>query len=104
MWEILKKIGFENHIINIIKSMYKNSIATFDWKGIKIKNIKSERGLRQGCTLSPLLFTLVIEELVQRVKKVGVGVKVNQEKLCILTFADDIVLMAEKHGRYAKTA
>ena len=75
--------------------MYRNSMATFDWKGIKIKNIKSERGLRQGCTLSPLLFTLVIEELVQRVKEVGVGVKVNQENLCILTFADDIVLMAE---------
>ena len=75
--------------------MYRETVATFDWKGIKIRDIRTERGLRQGCTLSPLLFTLIMEELVQRVKEVGVGVQVNQEKLCILIFADDVVIMAE---------
>ena len=95
LWEILEKIGLTEHIRKIIKSMYRCTVATYNWNGIEIKGVKSNRGLRQGCTLSPLLFTLIMEELVQRVKKVGVGVPIDQDKLCILTFADDIVLMAE---------
>ena len=48
MWKILERIGLNSHIINIIKSMYRNTVATLDWKGTKIKDIKSERGLKQG--------------------------------------------------------
>ena len=86
---------FNSNIRDILKSMYRNTTANLDWKGLKIKEIKSEKGLRQGCTLSPLLFTLIMEELIWRVKKVGVGVKINKEILCILTFADDVILIAE---------
>ena len=57
--------------------------------------------MRQGCALSPLLFTLIMEELVQRVKKVGVGVPIDQDKLCISTFADDS-LNGRKYGGHAK--
>ena len=57
--------------------------------------MKSERGLRQGCTLSPLLFTLIMEELTQRMKEKEIGIKIGDERLNILLFADDVVLIAE---------
>ena len=102
MWRILDRVGFNEHIINLIRSMYRDTVAKYEWEGIVIDEVKSERGLRQGCTLSPLLFTLIMEELTQRVKKVGVGVKINQEKLCILVFADDVILLAESMGDLQK--
>ena len=96
LWEILERIGLSEHIRKIIKSMYRNTEANYDWNGVEIKEVKSTRGLRQGCTLSPLLFTLVMEELTQRIRnKKNVGIKIGEERLNILLFADDVVLIAE---------
>ena len=95
LWEILEKIGLTEHIRKIIKSMYRCTVATYNWNGIEIKGVKSSRGLRQGCTLFPLLFTLVMEEFTQRIKDKEIGIKIGEEILSLLLFADDVVLMAE---------
>lgn len=95
LWKILEKVGLNTHIINLIKSMYRNTVATYDWKGLMVEEVKSERGLRQGCTLSPMLFTLIMEELVQRIKGLEKGIQINQDILGVLVFADDVVVLAE---------
>ena len=61
----------------------------------KFQRRHCEIGLRQGCTLSPLLFMIVMEELTQRIKKTGVGIRIGKEILNILLFADDVVLLTE---------
>ena len=70
--------------------MYRNTIAKYHWNEVVVDEIKSEIGLRQGCTLSPLLFMIVMEELTQRIKKTGVGIRIGKEILNILLFADDV--------------
>ena len=45
--------------------------------------------------LSSLLFGLYTEELVARVKRLGKGRKVGAEDVCILMYADDIILLRE---------
>ena len=52
------------------------------------------RGVRQGCVLSHLLFSLYTEELAARVRESGIGINING-KLKILLYAADIVLIAE---------
>jgi len=50
----------------------------------------AETGLKQGDALSPILFNLVLEKAVRVMQKEATGVKINQRKIQILGFADDL--------------
>ena len=42
-----------------------------------------------------MLFTLLMEKLTQRIKSKDLGIKIGDERLSMLLFADDVVLLAE---------
>jgi len=47
--------------------------------------------VRQGCTLSPSLFNLYVQEAINKVREViEVGIRINGERIDMLRFADDI--------------
>ena len=52
-------------------------------------------GLRQGCILSPLLFSLFINSIVARLKEAEVGVKCGSKLVSMLLYADDDAIFAE---------
>ena len=50
--------------------------------------------LKQGCLLSPLLFNICIDDLIPDMKLLNRGIEVENDKICILTYADDVILVA----------
>ena len=52
-------------------------------------------GLRQGCILSLLLFSLYINSLVTKLKEAEVGVKCREQLISVLLYANDAVIFAE---------
>jgi exonuclease III len=58
-----------------------------------------ETGVRQGCILSPLLYSIFINDLVKELRKLNAGIGIGDKQLCVLLYADDIVLMAEDMQR-----
>lgn len=56
-------------------------------------NVKS--GLKQGCILSPLLFNIFINDLIDEVKRLNVGIKLDDDIVSVLVYADDIVFMCD---------
>lgn len=51
--------------------------------------------VKQGCPLSPLLFKLIIDQLIERLKKLNIGIQVGEELFCVMVFTDDLVLLRE---------
>ena len=52
-------------------------------------------GLKQGCCLSPVLFNLYINDMVNSITSLGIGVNIGDEVVSVLPYADDLVLLAE---------
>ena len=88
-------VGLSEKIVNIIRSMYEDTKAKYRLGNIETEWVKSERGVRQGCILSPTLFSLYTEELAVRMRRMNAGVKVGTDRLCLLLYADDVVVMSE---------
>ena len=55
-------------------------------------------GLRQGCILSLVLFNLYINDLALYLKALDIGINVGDDKICMLLYADDIVLLANNEN------
>ena len=52
-------------------------------------------GLKQGCSLSSILFNLYINDLIVKINSLDRGIDIDGEKIGILVYADDVVLIAE---------
>ena len=52
-------------------------------------------GVRQGCVMSPILFSLFINGLAKKINAETKGIKVGERRVRLLLYADDIVLLAE---------
>ena len=64
--------------------------GTIDW-------FKIEKGIRQGCLLSPCLFNLYGEHIMRnaRLDELQVGIKIGGRSINNLRYADDTTLTAE---------
>ena len=61
MINTLQQVDIEGTYLNIIKTIYDKPTANIVLNGEKLKPFPLRSGTRQGCTLSPLLFNIVLE-------------------------------------------
>jgi hypothetical protein len=55
--------------LNIVKDIYDKPIANIILNGEKLKTFTLKSGKRQGCSLSPFLFNIVLEFLARRIRQ-----------------------------------
>ena len=96
MIKTLQKMGIEGTYLNIVKAMYDKPTANIILNGEKLKAFPLRSGTRQGCTLSSLLFNIVLEVLATAIKeeKDVKGIQIRKEVKLSL-FADDMMLFIE---------
>ena len=96
MIKTLQKMGIEGTYLNIVKAMYDKPTGNIILKGGKLKSFPRRSGTRQGCSLSPILFNIVLEVLatVIREEKEIKGIQIRKEvELSLL--ANDMILYIE---------
>jgi hypothetical protein len=96
MLDILKHIGVDWRDRRLICELYMKQEAVVRVMGEDSDPCCIGRGVRQGCTLSPLLFSIYAEQMmIEAMDNVNVGVKVRGELLKDVRFADDQGMVAE---------
>ena len=75
--------------------MYSNNMCAIMLQNYVTPWFESSIGIRQGCCLSPTLFTLFINDLAQDLKCNHRGVNIGECSCCVLLYADDIALIAD---------
>ena len=101
-WKILKKMGIPDHLTCLLRTLYAGLEATIrtgrgttDWFQIG-------KGVHQGCILSPCLFNLYAEYIMQnsRLDEAQAGIKIAGRSISNLRYADDTTLMAESEEEF----
>ena len=90
-------MGIEGTFLNIIKAIYEIPTANIILNGQKLKAFPLRSGTRQGCPLSPLLFRIVLEELVTAIRqeKEIKSIQIGKEEMKLSLFADDMIVYME---------
>ena len=97
LWGCLERMGLGGRVSAFLKAVYTGTSSE-----VKVGEERSKPfrvhvacGLRQGCILSPLLFSLYINSLVNKLKEADVGVMCRGQLISALLYADDAVIFAE---------
>ena len=84
--------------LNIMIYWYLNMQARCIWRNVCSDFFRVLTGTKQGGVLSPRIFALYLDGLVERLRKTGVGCYILGLFLACLLYADDICLLAPSRG------
>ena len=96
LWGKLESLGIQGKILQCIKAVYSDVKCKVKIGGEVGNDFSVTTGLHQGCVLSPLLFSLYVNDLMEVLRCEEIGVRVDNSIIPGLMFADDLVIKAEE--------
>ena len=95
----MKDMGVDKHTIKAVVSTYEKTSTRIQMGNISSENSKLVNGIKQGSVLSPVLFIIYVNDLIEELQKMNVGlnIDINDKRMTIpcLMFVDDIILLAK---------
>ena len=97
LWKILQETGIPGHLTCILRNLYAAQEATVRTGHGTTDLFQIGKGIHQGCILSPCLFNLYAEYIMQnaRLDEAQAGIKIAGRDINNLRYADDTTFMAE---------
>lgn len=100
VWETLQKYNVEEDLLSAIKCIYKKTRNYVVQGNLESKEFITTEGLRQGGSLSPLLFIILMDDIVKEIKtsskQLPIGYRnLKQTGINECAFADDVVIYAK---------
>ena len=99
--KILKERGLPDHLTCLLGNLYAGQEATFGTGQGTMDWFQIGKRVRQVCILSPFLFNLYAEYIMQNagLNEAQAGIKIAGRNIINLRYADDTTLMAESEPR-----
>ena len=90
-------MGIPDHLTCLLRNLYAGQDARVRTGHGTIERFQIEKGVCQGCILSPCLFDLYAEYIMRNagLEEAQAGIKIVRRNINNLRYADDTTLMAE---------
>ena len=97
LWYKLLSSGIRGRMYIAIKSLYENIRCCIKLNnGYGVTNtFPVTIGVKQGCKMSTSLFNIYINDLCTEINKLQCGIKIGEDRIALLMYADDLVLVAD---------
>ena len=96
LFKTLKAFGFEKRFISWIELMYSRATVLLKVGGGLSRPVPVQRGIRQGCPLSGMLYALAIEPLLHKLRQSLTGLHMadsTNNTFSVSAYADDITVV-----------
>lgn len=107
LFKILHTLGFGDYFCNVLSVLYSSAVSQVRVGSCLTAPFSVSQGIRQGCPLSGLLFSLTIEPFLAlcRLRLRGFTLPTEEDrKLVISAYADDITVFVEKEEDFLTLA
>jgi hypothetical protein len=97
LWSVLSKSGIQGKMLMALKGIYSSVQSCVLCNGGLSEYFQCLQGLKQGCILSPEIFSLLINDLALEIlakARHGVPLGAAEIDLFLLMFADDLTLLS----------
>ena len=94
LFRILLNRGINALFVKLLLKLYTSQTLRVNWQNHLSASFTVTNGVRQGGVLSPILFIVYMDELLQKLRKSGYGCYIGPHFLGALAYADDIVLVS----------
>ena len=100
--EILNKYNFDSEFIKLISNLYKDSTTKIKTPYGYTPKIEMNRGLKQGCPLSPVMFLIIINPLLWWMEEKLQGINLYERKITSISMCDDIAIPTNNEEQLVK--
>ena len=91
--KLLKK-DVSVRFVRILQNWYSKLCAAIEWNGVIGNVFAIQCGVRQGGILSPVLFSICMDDLIKELRLSGYGTHLSNMFIGSILYADDICLIA----------
>ena len=90
----MERSGIQGPYLNIVKAICSKPVANIKVNGEKPEAMPLKSGTRQGCSLSPYLFNIVLQVIARviRQQKEVKGIQVGKEEIKVSLSTDDMIV------------
>ena len=102
LFDVLMKRNMPAVFIRLLLDSYLNQRICAAWGACKSDFFQATNGVKQGSIISPILFTVYVDELIAMLQASGLGCNIGRSFIGVLGYADDLTLLSPSVNALSK--